>query len=265
MRRLLPLLIVLLVPSAAHAVQPSFDIRHAGAGLPVAPAVSGTVTRARVALKRSLGTEGVLRLDPLTGTPRMIAKLDGFLSAPATGRPEAIALAWARSHRSLLGIAGARLRRPRADPPRDGARRRHQPRVGADRQRRPVARHRAARRGRRPRAPGVDRRLPAPGSQPHRHHAAAVGDRRAEGPEGDAAGRRHPDPRQPRRPRRPRLAGVVARGLRARLRRHRRRAQRAAAAPGQPRAERRRREGVGLLPGRPEGWRGEGARRLRST
>ncbi|MEA2126064.1 MAG: hypothetical protein QOI80_2846, partial [Solirubrobacteraceae bacterium] len=35
----------------------------------------------RAALKRSLGPEGVLKVDPQTGTPRVIAKLDGFLSA----------------------------------------------------------------------------------------------------------------------------------------------------------------------------------------
>lgn len=106
MRRVLVSLLpaLLLVPASAAAAPGVFDIRHAGIGLPSAPPVSAKSSAARAALKRSLGAEGVLRIDPLTGTPRVIARLDGFLSGPAAGAPEAIALGWARRHRAVLGL-----------------------------------------------------------------------------------------------------------------------------------------------------------------
>jgi extracellular elastinolytic metalloproteinase len=49
---------------------------------------------------------GVVQIDARTHTPRVLMDRDGFLSAPAAGRPDAIALAWARRHATVLGLTG---------------------------------------------------------------------------------------------------------------------------------------------------------------
>jgi hypothetical protein len=91
MRRLLPLLVLLLLPGTASAA----SIR---------------ATQARLDLKRSLGAEGVLQLDRRTGTPRVIARLDGFLTGPSSATPEQVALGWARRHTAVIGGKLGRLR-----------------------------------------------------------------------------------------------------------------------------------------------------------
>jgi hypothetical protein len=108
MRRLVPaLLLSLAFPATAAAVGPDrpYDVRLAGLRAPVTRAVAPAVTHARLALRRSLGVEGVLRVDPLTGTPRVIARLDGFLSPPSGAAPERVLLGWAKRHRTVLGLA----------------------------------------------------------------------------------------------------------------------------------------------------------------
>ena len=105
MRRLmLALALVLALPASASAVGPDrpFDVRLEG--VPVARTIAPDVLHARAALRRTLGTEGVLSIDRLTGTPRVIARTDGFLSRPAAGAPEAIALGWAKAHAAVLGL-----------------------------------------------------------------------------------------------------------------------------------------------------------------
>ncbi len=44
----------------------------------------------------TLGKQGVLSIDPLTGTPRSLLRLDGTLAGPAAGTPRAVALAGLR-------------------------------------------------------------------------------------------------------------------------------------------------------------------------
>jgi Zn-dependent metalloprotease len=55
-------------------------------------------------LKRRLGPQAVVDVSPQTGTPRVLARLDGSLSGPAAGSPAAIAAAYVRSHLSDLGL-----------------------------------------------------------------------------------------------------------------------------------------------------------------
>src|SRR5437868_3567324 len=42
------------------------------------------------AFRASLGVAGVLDLDPLTGTPRQVGRLDGFLTGPSDAAPAKI-------------------------------------------------------------------------------------------------------------------------------------------------------------------------------
>jgi extracellular elastinolytic metalloproteinase len=71
-------------------------------------------------LRASLGLQGVVDLDPLTGTPRVVARLDGFLAGPAEGDARALVLAYVREHEDVFGLdaddlAGLRLVRDETD------------------------------------------------------------------------------------------------------------------------------------------------------
>ncbi len=85
---------------------PFFDIRE---GAP-AVRVPIDVARARVALARSLGTQGVVEVSPVTGTPRVLTRLDGFLTGPSAASARSIVLDYVRAHLSAFGLSGADLR-----------------------------------------------------------------------------------------------------------------------------------------------------------
>ena len=64
---------------------------------------------AAAALGRDLGQQGVVTLDPLTGTPSMVARLNGFLTARSAAQPTVIALDYVRSHRAVFGLSNGDL------------------------------------------------------------------------------------------------------------------------------------------------------------
>jgi len=49
-------------------------------------------------------------MDGMTGTPRLVARLDGFLTGPSRRSPEQVALGYVRLHLSALGLSRADLR-----------------------------------------------------------------------------------------------------------------------------------------------------------
>jgi extracellular elastinolytic metalloproteinase len=55
-------------------------------------------------LRRSLGVQGVISIDPLTGTPRTVARLDGFLTGPSSRRPDVIATDYVSAHADVFGL-----------------------------------------------------------------------------------------------------------------------------------------------------------------
>jgi hypothetical protein len=61
-------------------------------------------------LQDRLGVQGIVDLDPVTGTPRMVAKLDGFLSGPHQGSARTIGLDYLKQHEAAFGITDATLR-----------------------------------------------------------------------------------------------------------------------------------------------------------
>ncbi|HET6548679.1 MAG TPA: M36 family metallopeptidase, partial [Solirubrobacter sp.] len=93
----------LALPAAAGALasKPYFDVR--GDARPVTPPAA---TRA---LERRLGPQAVVDVDPLTRTPRMVARLDGALSGRASGAPEDVALRYVRANLAALGLDEADL------------------------------------------------------------------------------------------------------------------------------------------------------------
>jgi extracellular elastinolytic metalloproteinase len=61
-------------------------------------------------LRRSLGRQAVVDMDGMTGTPRLVARLDGFLSRTSRRSAPQVALGYVRRHLFALGLSGADLR-----------------------------------------------------------------------------------------------------------------------------------------------------------
>jgi len=66
--------------------------------------------RAAIAdLKHSLGMQGIVSIDPLTGTPRQVARLDGFLTRASSKPAARIALDYVRGHDDVFRLGPAAL------------------------------------------------------------------------------------------------------------------------------------------------------------
>jgi hypothetical protein len=90
-------------PADARLDRATVDLRASRAAVPAA------VAHARLALRRSLGPEGFLSTDRVTGGVRFLGSTDGYLSGPQAGTPEQIALRWAAQHLDVLGLTRADL------------------------------------------------------------------------------------------------------------------------------------------------------------
>ncbi len=62
-------------------------------------------------LRRSLGTEGIVDIDPLTRTPRQVARTDGFLTGASNAKPADVALGYLRAHATTFGLASGDIAR----------------------------------------------------------------------------------------------------------------------------------------------------------
>ena len=96
----------------------ALDVRADAADDP-ADAVAPVAT---AKLRSTLGPQGVLTIDPVTGTPRFVGKLNGFLTAPSSASPQDVALGYARRNAAALGLTdsdfeGLRLTRDYTEPP----------------------------------------------------------------------------------------------------------------------------------------------------
>jgi extracellular elastinolytic metalloproteinase len=60
-------------------------------------------------LRQQLGAQGVLELDPVTGTARQVAKLDGYLTPPSDDSPEDIVRDYLRAHPDVFGLTDAQV------------------------------------------------------------------------------------------------------------------------------------------------------------
>jgi extracellular elastinolytic metalloproteinase len=58
-------------------------------------------------LRDALGIQGVVDIDKATGTPREVAKLDGFLTGASKLKPEAITRAYLKAHSDVFGLSAA--------------------------------------------------------------------------------------------------------------------------------------------------------------
>lgn len=78
-------------------------------GAATAAGVSSATRTARAGLARSLGRQAVVQVDRLTGTPRVLARLDGTLTGPASGDAADVAMSYVRRHLAALGLSSGDL------------------------------------------------------------------------------------------------------------------------------------------------------------
>src|SRR4051794_37813164 len=101
-----------LLPGTAFAVGPNqrrdgrstFDVNATAATRAKVVAPPRSRDAAADALRRSLGAQGQVAFDRVTGTPRSVAKLDGFLTGPSTAAPATIALGYVKAHADVFGL-----------------------------------------------------------------------------------------------------------------------------------------------------------------
>ncbi len=87
--------------AAAAVAQPTAALNRALVAQPSAAAVN--------TLRDSLGVQGIIDVDRATGTPRRVAKLDGFLTGPSKKKPVTIALDYIKAHPEVFGLNAAAL------------------------------------------------------------------------------------------------------------------------------------------------------------
>jgi len=95
------------------AAPANYDARHD-------PAVTGML-RSKAAMlaakppasvsgmRSELGDQGIVEMDPLTGTPRQVARLDGFLTGPSRKPAVRVARDYLKAHADLFGVDPATL------------------------------------------------------------------------------------------------------------------------------------------------------------
>jgi len=121
-----PAISSLTTPKSSSRVGPagSFDAREGQSrqarNLIANAALRATARPAVRALSASLGNQAVIDMDGTTGTPRIVAKLNGFLTAPSRRPAAAIALGYVRSHPGVFRLTksdfrGLRLTRDYVD------------------------------------------------------------------------------------------------------------------------------------------------------
>ena len=82
--------------------------------------LAATPSMAVVRLGNQLGLQGAITIDPLTGTPRMVGRLNGFLTGPSAAPASSVALGYVRDHAKIFklsarSMAGLRLVRDYVD------------------------------------------------------------------------------------------------------------------------------------------------------
>ena len=60
-------------------------------------------------LAKALGPQSVIDVDPLTGTPRQVSRLDGMLTGPSRASAKSVALGYVRAHADVFGLSATDL------------------------------------------------------------------------------------------------------------------------------------------------------------
>jgi extracellular elastinolytic metalloproteinase len=126
-RRWLPVAVLAVLAavaaaSAAHAADAKrakrdnfayFDSRQSTAALKVlrarAAKLDAETPAAVAALRESLGNEGIVSLDPLTSTARMVGRTDGFLTGSNSASAASVALGYVSGNPAAFGLSAGDL------------------------------------------------------------------------------------------------------------------------------------------------------------
>ncbi|MFI5735047.1 M36 family metallopeptidase [Kribbella sp. NPDC051587] len=89
----------------------NFDARTPDARITLARAAKagGAEPAGSMRFRSSLGAQGVVRLDPNTGTPAQVTKLDGFLTGRSIKKAQDIALDYVQAHQEVFRLSEADL------------------------------------------------------------------------------------------------------------------------------------------------------------
>src|SRR4249920_1649058 len=97
-------------PERAHPRgKPNLDARSTPAVRDRAAALAATPSPAMKAFAASLGARGIVAIDGLTGTPRIVARLDGFLTGPSRQAAAKVALDYVRANVAVFNVDVATL------------------------------------------------------------------------------------------------------------------------------------------------------------
>jgi hypothetical protein len=99
--------------AAASAAKGNYDARH-DPGITGALDAAATMLAAKPSaavsnMRAALGDQGIVDVDPLTGTPRQVARLDGFLTGPSRKPAVRVARDYLKAHADLFGVDPATL------------------------------------------------------------------------------------------------------------------------------------------------------------
>ncbi|GAB1646005.1 hypothetical protein KRMM14A1259_64280 [Krasilnikovia sp. MM14-A1259] len=105
-------------PSKGEALEnyDSRDFLNPPAAKPAVTTKTGAVAAQRLAaaarpgsparkLRDKLGVQGIVDMDRATGTPRRVTKLDGFLTAASSKKPEAVARGYVKANSDVFGLS----------------------------------------------------------------------------------------------------------------------------------------------------------------
>ncbi|TCC20796.1 M36 family metallopeptidase [Kribbella speibonae] len=98
-------------PSAGKERKGNYDARTPNARTTYARAakVAGKETADAKKFRDSLGSQGVVEVDPNTGTPAQVTKLNGFLTGKSAKKATAVALGYVKAHPEVFKLSDADL------------------------------------------------------------------------------------------------------------------------------------------------------------
>ena len=96
-----------------HHGRANYDVRAGKAVVDRAAELAAHPSPAVTALERSLGTQGIVSLDGLTGTPRLVGRLDGFLTGPSSAPAAQVGLDYVSAHADVFRLDASSLQQTR--------------------------------------------------------------------------------------------------------------------------------------------------------
>jgi extracellular elastinolytic metalloproteinase len=98
-------------PGVTTEKKPNYDARTTGAQRLHDARVLAKPSAGVRTLRHQLGTQGIVSIDPLTRTPRIVARVDGFLTGRTTTSARSVALGYVLRHPDVFRLSGREIAR----------------------------------------------------------------------------------------------------------------------------------------------------------